>query len=144
MQELQTSVGASRSVLTQRLGRAPTVREIAADIGISDNEVVDTLEAARAYAATPLDQLINVEAATGTQEALARTAEEFAQVENRSMLGPALGALSTTEREVVILRFYGGRTQSEIASELGVSQMQVSRLVSRSLQKLRGTLTEDH
>jgi RNA polymerase sigma-B factor len=143
-QELQTSVGASRSVLTQRLGRAPTVREIAADIGISDNEVVDTLEAARAYAATPLDQLINVEAATGTQEALARTAEEFAQVENRSMLGPALGALSTTEREVVILRFYGGRTQSEIASELGVSQMQVSRLVSRSLQKLRGTLTEDH
>jgi RNA polymerase sigma-B factor len=141
-QELQTSIDKARADLTQELMRSPTVRELAERIGAEEDEVVEALDVYRGYSGVPLDVLLDPE--TGArQDVIAMIDGDLANVDLREALRPAFEQLPETEREILVLRFFGGRTQAEIARLIGVSQMQVSRLITRALAHLRESLPND-
>jgi RNA polymerase sigma-B factor len=140
-QELQSAVTEARAQLSQELGRAPTIAELAARVNVSTEQVAETLDVARTQAGVPLDALIEPETAGRAQQAIALHDDNFEQAELRTMLEPAMKVLSDQERQVVGLRFVGGKTQTEIAELIGVSQMQVSRLLARSLVRMRDVLS---
>jgi RNA polymerase sigma-B factor len=140
-QEMQTSLNAARSELSQELGRPPTVREIAARLDADEEAVVEALDAARAYSGVPLEILTPPGETAPVHPALGVTDEGFEQVEQRALLREAIVELPENEREVLLLRFIANKTQTEIAGLIGVSQMQVSRLVARGLKRLRERLS---
>ncbi|MEV1143106.1 RNA polymerase sigma factor SigF [Micromonospora sp. NPDC049799] len=143
LQELRLTITEANSTLTHTLGRSPTVADIAAYLDVSEETVLEGLEGARAYRATSLSTPVG---ADGTQElgdTLGATDNDFDLVELRVALGPALATLPERERRILSLRFHGNLTQAEIADRIGVSQMHVSRLITRALAKLRGQLSED-
>lgn len=140
-QELQTTLDAARAELSQELRRAPTVAELAGRAGVSDEQVIEALDVARSYSGVPLDEL--TAPASGFGAVLATEDADLERVELREVLRPALAALPEREQEVLLLRFGAGKSQTEIARIVGVSQMQVSRLISRSLTRLRETLAGD-
>ncbi|MEZ0166759.1 SigB/SigF/SigG family RNA polymerase sigma factor [Kineococcus sp. LSe6-4] len=133
VQEAGRLLADTREVLTQELGRAPTVAELAERTGHDTDDVVEVLEAANAYSTVPLD--------TGSPSspalALGEDDAALANVENREALRPLLAALPVRERRILVLRFVRGMSQSQIAAEVGISQMHVSRLLSRTLGRLR-------
>jgi len=139
-QELQAAVSQARAVLSQELKRSPTVAELAEHIGASAEQVMETLDVARSYSGVPIDALTDPDAPSSAEQLLAETDESFERVELRQTLQPALEVLTDQERQVVSLRFVAGKTQTEIAELVGVSQMQVSRLLSRSLARMREVL----
>ena len=141
-QELQTTIATARSDLSQELGRAPTVPELAERIGIGIDEVVEALDVARAYAGVPFDALGEDGNSPAEHPALAFIDDRLDQVEQRAVLRPMIETLPETEREILLLRFVANKTQTEIAGIVGVSQMQVSRLVARGLGRLRAQLGE--
>ena len=141
-QELQATLAGARSELTQQLQRGPTVREIAEHIGVDVMQVVEAIDVARGYAGVPLDALTD----GGDESRKDRLAEDdidLERVELRDELRPALEELSERDRQILVLRFVAGKTQTEIAAIIGVSQMQISRLISRSLDQLRERLSDD-
>jgi RNA polymerase sigma-B factor len=125
------------------LGRSPTAEETAAATGLTVVDVAEAAEAASAYEAASLDQPADRgegahrTAANGHSPAAAFEDERFELVEYEAMIRPALGALPGRERLILRLRFDRDMTQGEIAQALGMSQMHVSRLLRRSLGKLR-------
>ncbi|HMK96934.1 MAG TPA: SigB/SigF/SigG family RNA polymerase sigma factor [Acidimicrobiales bacterium] len=135
MQELYLRLGKVVASLGQELGRSPTIGELAAEVKVSEEEVLEALEAGQAYRSTSLD------APSDEGEPLAtRIGEEDPSLENaesRATLSPLLAQLPERERLILGLRFFDGLTQSEIASRLGISQMHVSRLLARSVAQLR-------
>jgi RNA polymerase sigma-B factor len=142
-QELQATLATSRAELSQELQRAPTVAELAERTGLREEDIIEALDAARGYSGVPLDALTDENhGGNAAQAMLAQLDERFEQVERREMLRPAMEALPERERYILLLRFVAGKSQTEIATIVGVSQMQVSRLVTRSLAKLRSALTE--
>jgi RNA polymerase sigma-B factor len=142
-QELQATLATSRAELSQELQRAPTVAELAERTGLREEDIIEALDAARGYSGVPLDALTDENhGGNAAQAMLAQLDERFEQVERREMLRPAMEALPERERHILLLRFVAGKSQTEIATIVGVSQMQVSRLVTRSLAKLRSALTE--
>jgi RNA polymerase sigma-B factor len=143
LQELRLSITAANSTLTHTLGRSPTVPDIAAHLGITEEEVLEGLEGARAYNATSLSTPIGADGSTELGETLGGEDHEFELTELRVALGPALATLDEREQKILTLRFYGNLTQSEIAEQVGISQMHVSRLISKALLKLRGHLGAD-
>jgi RNA polymerase sigma-B factor len=125
------------AVLTQRCGRSPTIDEIGAETNLSSEEVLEALEAGRAIVASPLE---NDDRDTGTGGVIDRhgTVDRGLEaVEQRLIVSQLLDSLPERERDIVVLRFYDGLTQSEIADRFGVSQMQVSRILARTLDRLR-------
>lgn len=143
LQELQTAMSTARSELSHELGRAPTVPELAHRLGIAEDEVVDVLESARAYAGVPLDSMTMGRTGQPVHETLGDVDARLEHVESREALRPMIESLPERERQILVLRFFASKTQAEIATIVGLSQMQVSRLVARSLAKLRDQLTED-
>ena len=141
VQELYLELGHDIDRLSQELGRAPTVAELAAAAGTSDDAVLEAIEAGRGYRASSLDAP-DQEGQT-LVDLLGSDDAEIGSVEIRSVLSMAIAQLSARDRLVVRLRFVDGLTQSEIATRLGVSQMQVSRLLSTSLQRLRESFDEE-
>lgn len=139
-QELNNAVSAAREDLGQELGRSATVAEIAARLDVPAEAVAETLDVARARSSTPLDSSPEGLDRLGALGVVADEDPGFERAENRALLDAALAELTEQERRVVALRFAEGKTQSEIGKVIGVSQMQVSRLLSRSLAKMRGTL----
>ena len=139
-QELQTTLNAARADLSQELGRAPTVQELAKRIDVDEDAVIEALDVARAYSGVPLDILTPPGEAAPEHPKLGFTDDGFEQVEQRELLRGVIGQLPELEREVLLLRFMANKTQTEIAGIVGVSQMQVSRLVARGLKKLRSSL----
>ena len=146
LQELRLLLSQATAELSQRTGRAPTVAELADFLKLSHQEILEGLESAQAYSTLSLD------AANGDDDsdtpALTDTLgiedEALAGVEYRESLRPLLAALAPRERQIVILRFFHTMTQSQIAAEIGISQMHVSRLLARSLNQLRqGLLSQD-
>ena len=133
VQEAGRLLADTREVLTQELGRAPTVAELAERTGHDADEVVEVLEAANAYSTVPLDT------GSSSSPALALGEDDAAleSVENREALRPLLAALPVRERRILVLRFVRGMSQSQIAAEVGISQMHVSRLLHRTLGQLR-------
>ncbi|MFI6261868.1 SigB/SigF/SigG family RNA polymerase sigma factor [Micromonospora sp. NPDC051006] len=143
LQELRLQISDANSTLLQTLGRSPTVADIAAHLQITEEEVLEGLEGARAYNAVSLSTPTgDGERATELGDMLGGEDAEYALAELRVSLGPALATLDEREQKILILRFYGNLTQSEIATQVGVSQMHVSRLLARALVKLRGQLTD--
>ena len=133
-QELQGAVQQARDDLDQRLGRTPTLSEIAAEVGVDVNLVVEVLETFHSRDTHSLD----APAADGSTRAELRVEETgYRAAEDRMDLSQALVHLDDQEREAVRLRFVEELSQREIAEQLGVSQMQVSRLLRRSVDRLR-------
>jgi RNA polymerase sigma-B factor len=139
-QEMQTTLNAARADLSQELGRAPTVAELAERIDCDEGTVVEGLDAARAYSGVPLDLLAAPGETVPEHPMLGVLDEGYEQVEQRAMLRKVIAKLPEAEREILLLRFVANKTQTEIAATVGVSQMQVSRLVARGLKRLRESL----
>jgi RNA polymerase sigma-B factor len=139
-QELQTTVNTARADLSQELGRAPTVTELAERIQVDEDAVLEALDAARAYSGVPLDVLAAPGESVPEHPMLGVVDAGFEQVEQRAMLRDVIAKLPENEREILLLRFVANKTQTEIAAIVGVSQMQVSRLVARGLKRLRTSL----
>ncbi|AYY12002.1 RNA polymerase sigma factor SigF [Actinobacteria bacterium YIM 96077] len=144
LQELRLSVSSATTDLTHELGRSPTVAELAEALHVSEDSVVEALESATAYSAVSLDTPDPyAEFAVSPLEAIGHEDEALEGVENREAITRVLAMLPDRERQIVVLRFFRGMTQSQIANEVGISQMHVSRLLSKSLAQLREAFLAD-
>ncbi|GAA2526475.1 hypothetical protein Ahu01nite_044220 [Winogradskya humida] len=141
LQELRQAISGATSTLTHTLGRSPTVADVAEHLGVGEEDVIEGLEGARAYRATSLSTPVGAGDTTELSDMLGAEDEGFALVEARMSLGPALAALGERERTILVLRFFGNLTQTQIAERVGISQMHVSRLITRSLEALRAHLS---
>jgi len=144
LQELRLSLTAATAELTQELGRAPTVAELSDRLGLSPDLVIEGLESANAYNTLSLDAPDQNETdATTVLDGLGGEDEALESVEYRESLKPLLAQLDTREKRILTLRFFRGMTQSQIAEEIGISQMHVSRLLARTLTELRAGLLKE-
>jgi RNA polymerase sigma-B factor len=141
LQELGLEAGRAIPILTQELGRAPTVEEIAERLGATSDEVLEAMDAMHAYAADSLDAPSRDDEVARI-ETLGDGDPSLELVEAWSSLAPAVADLPERERRVLYLRFFREMTQSEIAERIGVSQMHVSRILAQTLDRLRGALGE--
>ncbi|MEU4162526.1 RNA polymerase sigma factor SigF [Actinoplanes sp. NPDC026670] len=142
LQELRLAITGANNDLTHTLGRSPTVADIATHLGISEEDVLEGLEGARAYNSTSLSTPANAEGSMSLGDTLGGEDTGFELAELRIALGPAMATLDEREQRIISLRFYGNLTQSEIAKQVGVSQMHVSRLLAKALTKLRTRLDD--
>jgi RNA polymerase sigma-B factor len=140
VQKLQADVSHAQSELTHLLGRSPKVAEVAAHLDVAVEDVVAALTADGCYAPTSLDTPVGEDGATVLGELLPDDDTALRDAENRVMLAPAVRALGEREREILYLRFFRQQTQTQIAAEIGMTQMQVSRMLTRVLETLRGQL----
>jgi RNA polymerase sigma-B factor len=145
LQELKLSLGKATAELAQRNGRAPTVAELASYLEMSEEEILEGMESAHAYSAISLDAPEGGSVdAPSVADSLGAEDDGLEGVEYRESLKPLLERLSAREKRILMLRFFGNQTQSQIAHELGISQMHVSRLLARTLAQLReGLLIEE-
>lgn len=142
LKDLQSSINSAVSRLSQELNRAPRPSEIAAHLGISPEEVVEGLDAQHAYRSTSLDELVSG-ADTSLTDTLGSADAELDKVEYRQTLAPLLDELPERERTILVLRFFGNMTQTQIADRVGISQMHVSRLLAQTLAGLRRKMLSD-
>ncbi|MDX6224274.1 MAG: polymerase sigma-B factor [Frankiales bacterium] len=145
LQELKLALTKATGEMSQTLGRSPTVAELAAHLKLSEEEILEGLESAGAYSTISLEA---PDGDDGDGLALADTLgvvdESLEGVEYRESLKPLLEKLPAREKKILMLRFFRGMTQSQIAAEIGISQMHVSRLLARTLTQLReGLLVEE-
>lgn len=141
LQELSAKVNQATDDLTKELQRSPSTEEVAARLGVSVDEVLEAMESSSAYSSVPLE-------AGGTDEGdapavidhYAMVDEDLAASDDRMVVADAIRDFSPREREVLRMRFKDGLTQVEIAKKLGVSQVQVSRLLRRTLKKVQDKL----
>jgi RNA polymerase sigma-B factor len=146
LRELNRALMQSVEGLSQRLGRSPTISELAEESGVPFDVVLEALEAGRAYTPASLDAERGEEEdgrAGALAQALGHEDPEIERVEDRTTIEWALGRLSDREREIVMLRFSQQLSQSEIARRLGVSQMHVSRLQRSAVDRLRAMMRGD-
>ena len=144
MQELYLRLGKVIATLSQELGRSPTIPELATEAQVSEEEVLEALEAGQAYRFASLDAPSPGEEDSDTMAAhLGQEDAELVDAERRATLSPLLSQLPPREQKILHLRFFEGLTQSEIATRLGISQMHVSRLLARSLAQLRDFASEN-
>jgi len=138
LQELNVRLSRLIERLTVELGRSPKIAELAEAAGVTEEEVLEALESSRAYSSLSLsggggdddDDLDPLES-IGTEEHMYEVSED------RAVLEPGWRVLDDRERRILHLRFFEGLTQSQIAQQVGISQMHVSRLIRRSLEKIR-------
>jgi RNA polymerase sigma-B factor len=142
LQELRLAITGANNTLSHTLGRSPTVADIAVHLGITEEEVLEGLEGARAYNSASLSAPAGADGTTTLGDTLGSEDNGFALAELRIALGPALAGLDEREQKIISLRFYGNLTQSEIAQQVGISQMHVSRLLTKALAKLRTRLDD--
>ena len=135
LQEVHLSVGRTIGELGQELGRSPTTAEIAGRAGVLEEDVLESMEAGSLYRLASLD-----EPRSDSDDApAARVGEHdpgLRDVENRMTIETLLARLPEREQTIVQLRFFDGLTQSEIAERIGISQMHVSRLLNKSIERL--------
>ncbi|MCV7250180.1 SigB/SigF/SigG family RNA polymerase sigma factor [Mycobacterium koreense] len=144
LKEMHLRLGATTAELSQRLGRAPTPSELAAEMEVSRSEVVEGLVAGSSY------NTLSIDSGSGSggdddvraiADTLGSVDAGMERIDNRETLRPLLAALPERERAVLILRFFESMTQTQIAERVGVSQMHVSRLLAKSLARLRDQMT---
>ena len=140
-QELRMAITDANNTLVHTLGRSATVADIAAHLKITEEEVLEGLEGARAYSATSLSTPVAADESMSLGDTLGEDDHEYELTELRMVLGVAMAHLDEREQTILSLRFYGNMTQSDIAARIGVSQMHVSRLITRALAKLHTELT---
>lgn len=132
-------ISAARGELTQKLGRSPTPPELAHALGCSVDEVIEGLESGQAYATVPLDGG-GTDGEPWTPASAAQVEAGLERVDVRESIKPLLLQLNERDRQILLLRFFREMTQSQIAAEVGISQMHVSRLLARTLGQLRESL----
>ena len=139
VQELHLRLGAVVSTLSQELGRSPTIGEIAQAASVSEEDVLEAIEAGHAYRFTSLDAPSGSDDEGTLAAQLGGDDQALVDSEHRVALSPLIARFPPRERTILHLRFFEGLTQSEIAGRLGISQMHVSRLLARSLAQLRAS-----
>jgi RNA polymerase sigma-B factor len=145
LQELNVQLSRLMEQLTVKLGRSPTIPELAQASGATEEDVLEALESGRAYSSLSLstggvgegDEDLDPLESIGTEE------HQYEVSEDRAVLAPGFRALDERERTILQLRFFDGLTQSQIAQHVGISQMHVSRLIRRSLEKIRAEIASD-
>jgi RNA polymerase sigma-B factor len=144
LQELNVQLSRLVESLTVELGRSPTIPELAKAAGVEEESVLEALESGRAYSSLSLstgggdgDDDLDPMESIGTEE------HEFEVSEDRAVLAPGFLVLDERERKILRLRFFDGLTQSQIAQQVGISQMHVSRLIRRSLEKIRNEIADE-
>jgi RNA polymerase sigma-B factor len=144
LQELRMSITRATAELSQSTGRSPTVAELAVHLGVPEDDVLEGMESAQAYATLSLDAATSDGSDEGASIAETLGAEDpsIREVDNRETLNPLLAALGPREQRIIHMRFFENMTQSQIAEQVGVSQMHVSRLLARSLAQLRSGLVD--
>jgi RNA polymerase sigma-B factor len=144
LQELHLELTKIISHLGQDLGRSPTVAEIAEAAGTTEEVVLEGMEIAQAYNFTSLDAPLDSDDSESSSFAdqIGAEDDQLENLEYRAALAPEMAKLPERERRILYLRFYKGLTQSEIAELMGISQMHVSRLLNRTLMRLREALEE--
>jgi len=135
LQELGASVTKATTELTQKLDRSPTPKEIAKHLGITVDEVAEALESNAAYSTVSLD--VTSDTSTSIGESFGALDEALEGVEYRESLKPLLAQLDDREKRILQMRFFENLSQSQIAAELGISQMHVSRMLTKVLNHLR-------
>ena len=140
LQELRLSLTTATGELSQQHGRSPTVHELAERLGISEEEVLEGLESANAYSTLSLDVPDTDDESPAVADTLGAEDDALEGVEYRESLKPLLAQLPQREQRILVLRFFRNMTQSQIATEVGISQMHVSRLLARTLAQLRDKL----
>jgi RNA polymerase sigma-B factor len=134
IQELNARVTKAADRLSTKLGRSPTIEELAEAVGATTEQVLEALQGAQAYSTVPLEEPIGDD-----DEPVAKLGEldkNFTRAEERLAIGTGMEALGEREQQIVALRFLYGLTQREIAERIGISQMHVSRLLRRSLERM--------
>jgi RNA polymerase sigma-B factor len=142
LQELNVQLSRLMEQLTVQLSRSPTIPELAKASGSTEEEVLEALESGRAYSSLSLstggggdgDEDLDPLESIGSEE------HQYEVSEDRAVLAPGFKALDERERKILQLRFFDGLTQSQIAAHVGISQMHVSRLIRRSLEKIRAEI----
>jgi RNA polymerase sigma-B factor len=144
LQDLNIRLNRVMESLTVELHRSPTIAELAAATGASEEEVVEALESGRAYSSVsifsggPED-----DEATSLLDCLGVEEEAYEVFEQRRVLAPAMEQLDPRERLIIHLRFFEGMTQTQVAARIGISQMHVSRLIRKSIENLRLYMEDD-
>ena len=143
MKELSGRLMRTVETETAQRGRAPTIAELSAAVGVPEDEVVEALQTYEAYSTRSLSQPLGRFGDDDTmQDILGGEDSGFDEVEDNALVEAGLQALDERERRIVELRFFDGLTQSEIAARVGISQMHVSRLLRRALHVMRGRLED--
>jgi RNA polymerase sigma-B factor len=142
VKELHAAITAKTAELSHDLGRAPRPSELAEALDRPIEEIQEGLTAANAYHSESLDELVSAsDGSTSVGDLLGDEDERLADVVNRQALFPVLATLPERERAIVVLRFFGNLTQTQIAERVGLSQMHVSRLLAASITQLRTAMT---
>jgi RNA polymerase sigma-B factor len=145
VQEMQQQIREAEEELTQRLARSPRTREVAAHLRVREDDVIEALAARGCFTPTSLDRPLSpTEEPDGMTlgDTLAGPSRALEAAQARAVLSPVLATLNTRDRRIVQLRFFEGRTQQEIGDAIGVTQMQVSRLLAGILRQLRDRLSD--
>ena len=139
LQELNVRLSHLIEDLTVQLERSPTIPELAKAAGVEEEEVLEALESGQAYATLSLSAPASGDDNSDLDplDSLGQIEHEYEVSEDRAVLAPGLKILDDRERRILQLRFYEGLTQSQIAQQVGISQMHVSRLIRRALEKIR-------
>ena len=145
LQELNVQLSKLVEQLTVQLGRSPTIPELAKAAGVEEEEVLEALESGRAYSSLSLSPGGGTEDGEELDplESLGEIEHQYEVSEDRAVLAPGFKVLDERERQILHLRFFEGLTQSQIAQQVGISQMHVSRLIRRALEKIRDEIAAD-
>jgi RNA polymerase sigma-B factor len=142
LKELSLRLSRTLDQLTTELGRSPTLAELAAAAGVEEEDAIDALDSMNAYSTRSLHAPFDDDSDDSLSEKLGTDELGYAEVEDGAIVDAGLDALDDRERQIVELRFFHELTQSQIASEIGISKMHVSRLLRRALATMRGRIEE--
>ncbi len=140
LKELNQMLSSLIRDLSAQLERSPTIGELAEAAGIEEEEVLEAIESGRAYTAESLSAPADEGSELDRMQTLGAVEEAFERTEDQHLLASGLEVLGEREQRIIQLRFYAGLTQTQIANELGISQMHVSRLIRRALETMREEL----
>jgi RNA polymerase sigma-B factor len=143
LRDLILEVGQATAALTSELSRAPSVAELAARLETPEEEILAALESAAGYSPASLNAPVGGESAAEFGDLVGESDSDLESVDDRVTVSGLLGRLPWRERRILAMRFYGNQTQAEIAARFGISQMHVSRLLSRALNWLREAMLAD-
>lgn len=138
VQDLQAGISAAQDTLVQELGRTARPSELAAHLSVDVDEVIEAVSASGLFTVDSLD--VKLSGGRAPHDRLAFRDTGFASAEARIVLGPLVRELSSRERRILELRFFQGASQAEIGEQLGVTQAQVSRLLTSICRRLRQRL----
>ncbi len=145
LQELNVQLSRLIEQLTVQFGRSPTISELAKAAGVEEEEVLEALESGRAYSSLSLSAAAghDDEGELDPLESIGTEEHQYEVSEDRAVLAPGFRVLDDRERTILHLRFFKGLTQSQIAQQVGISQMHVSRLIRRALEKIRDEIAAE-